>query len=190
MNGHGPPSALVSVLIVALIAWRLYSRFRRSVGRQQLSKVRPWITVALFPILTALIFAFWVKSTWALAAMAGGIAIGIGLGVYGLRLTRFEVTATGLYYTPSAHLGIALSALLTLRILYRVLLQGGLFPGTDAAAAAPPAPPGNSPLTLLMFAALAGYYTTYAIGLLRWRHSLTNIQPEAQPAAKQAGPIG
>jgi hypothetical protein len=26
-----------------------------------------------------------------------------------------------------------------------------------------------SPLTLMIFATLAGYYVTYAIGLLRWR---------------------
>ena len=181
MNAHGHPSALISVLIMALIAWRLYARFRRSVGRQQLSKVRPWITVILFPILTALLFVAASKSVWTLAALAGGIAIGIGLGIYGLRLTRFEVTETGLYYTPSAHLGIALSALFALRILYR-FMQGGLFPDTDAAAAPPPAP-ASSPITLLFFGALAGYYTTYAIGLLRWRHGVTNTQPAAKPAA-------
>jgi len=186
MNGHGHPSALVSILIVALIAWRLYSRFRRSVGRQHLSKVRPWITVTLFPILTVLIVVTLAMAnrplaTWALAALAGGIAIGIGLGIYGLRLTRFEVTETGLYYTPSAHLGIALSALLTLRILYRVL-QGGFLSGMGTAGATAPPPTANSPLTLLFFGALAGYYTTYAIGLLRWRHSLTNMQPVAKPA--------
>ena len=182
MNGHGHPSVLVSVLVVALIAWRLYSRFRRSIGRQQLSKVRPWITVTLFPVLTVLLFAVSLKSTLALAALAGGIAIGIGLGIYGLRLTRFEVTQAGLYYTPSAHLGIALSGLLVLRLLYR-LLQGGLSPNYTASAAAPAPPPAASPITLLFFAALAGYYTTYAIGLLRWRHSITDAQPAAKPAA-------
>lgn len=181
MNGHGHPSALVSVLVLALIAWRLYSRFRRSVGRQQLSKVRPWITVTLFPILTAVIFVISLKNTLALATLAGGIAIGIGLGIYGLRLTRFEVTETGLYYTPSAHLGIALSALLTLRIVYR-LIQGRLFPGMDSAAPAPPAAPESSPLTLLFFGALAGYYTTYAIGLLRWRHGISNTAAATNPA--------
>lgn len=46
------------------------------------------------------------------------------LGVYGLRLTRFERTPTGLFYTPNAHLGIALSLLLVLRLGYR----GGRLP--------------------------------------------------------------
>jgi hypothetical protein len=30
-----------------------------------------------------------------------------------------------------------------------------------------------SPLTLAIFATLAGYYVTYAIGLLRWRRRVT-----------------
>jgi hypothetical protein len=177
MNGHGHPSILFSVLIVALIAWRLYSRFRRSVGRQRLSKVRPWITVSVFPILTALFIPLSIGNTWALAALVGGIAGGIGLGIYGLRLTEFEVTEAGLYYTPSAHLGIALSLLLVARIGYRVL-QGGLFP----TAGTPPPPPTSTPVTLLIFGALAAYYTTYAIGLLRWRHTVAAVPPAAKPA--------
>jgi hypothetical protein len=140
--------------------------------------------VTLFPLLTALLFAVSIKNTWALATLAGGIAAGIGLGIYGLRLTRFEVTEAGLYYTPSAHLGIALSGLLALRILYR-FLQGGLFPGSTASAAAPTPPPTIGPVTLLIFGALAGYYTTYAIGLLRWRHGISNARPAAEPA----GPV-
>jgi hypothetical protein len=184
MNGHGHPSMLFSVLIVALIAWRLYSRFRRSVGRQRLSKVRPWITVSVFPILTALFIAYSIGNTWAMVALLGGIAVGIGLGVYGLRLTRFDVTEAGLYYTPSAHLGIALSLVLVARIGYRAMQGGLLLPGPGAGAAPPP--PTSTPFTLLIFGALAGYYVTYAIGLLRWGQSVAAnpaaVKPE-QPAA-------
>ena len=183
MSGHGQPSMLVSLLIVALILWRLYSRFRRSVGRQKLSKVRPWITVSVFPLLTASFIAASIGNPMALLALLGGAAVGVGLGIYGLRVTRFEVTPTALYYTPSPHLGIGLSLLLVARIGYR-FVQGGLLPIGPTPVAAPPPPP--TPITLLIFGALAGYYTTYAIGLLRWRHSVAANPPVAQPIEPQS----
>jgi hypothetical protein len=189
MSGHGHPSMFVSLLIVALIVWRLYSRFRRSVGRQKLSKVRPWITVSVFPLLTASFIAASIGKPMALLlALLGGAAVGVGLGIYGLRVTRFEVTPTALYYTPSAHLGIGLSLLLVARIGYR-LVQGGLLPMGPTPVAAPP-PPTSTPITLLIFGALAGYYTTYAIGLLRWRHSVAANPPVAQPVEPQSASEG
>jgi hypothetical protein len=38
---------------------------------------------------------------------------------------------------------------------------------------------GASPLTMGLFGMLAGYYVTYAIGLLRWRASVSE-QPPAE----------
>jgi cytochrome b561 len=95
-------------------------------------------------------------------ALAGGAAVGIGLGVYGLRLTKFEHTPEGMYYTPNAHLGIALSVLLVLRVGYRFAVAY-----FSPEAAAPPPAANLSPLTLAMFGTLAGYYVSYAVGLLR-----------------------
>jgi hypothetical protein len=60
---------------------------------------------------------------------------------------------------------VALSALLVLRIGWRFLSGGVVLPDDDAAA---PPPPVLTPLTLLLFGTLAGYYVTYAVGLLRW----------------------
>ncbi|MGH8133106.1 MAG: hypothetical protein ACRETP_07750, partial [Steroidobacteraceae bacterium] len=125
MASPGAPHALVTVAIIALIVWRLYSRIRRTLGRQRLSPVRPWL---------------------AAGSLACGAAVGIGLGVLGLRLTRFEVSAEGRYYTPSAHLGVALSTLLVCRIAYRFLVNG--LPG--AGASAPPPAMALGPLTLLL----------------------------------------
>ena len=48
-------STLTLFALIPLIAWRVYSRFRRLVGRQRLSKVRPWITLAIFPVLLVLL---------------------------------------------------------------------------------------------------------------------------------------
>jgi hypothetical protein len=158
--------ALVTIALVALIAWRMKSRMRRLIGRQRLSRVRPWITLVIFPLLlTGLAYAALQQPLPNLVAyLVTGIAVGIGLGVFGLRLTRFEVTTDGLFYTPSAHLGVALSALLMCRIAYRFAVTG--FPDPSAASAPPGA--GLTPLTLLLIGTLAGYYTAYAVGLIRW----------------------
>ena len=59
------------------------------------------------------------------AASWVGVTLGVALGLLGLRLTRFEITGEGMFYTPSAHLGVALSTLLVGRIVYRFLVSGG-----------------------------------------------------------------
>jgi len=159
------PNLLVPVGFGALILWRTYSRIRRMVGRQHLSRVRPWITVTIFPLLFALLASLSLAKPMSLLALAGGAAIGIGLGIYGLRVTRFEITPQGLFYTPSAHVGIALSLLFVGRILYRLVM----IYGQPGAPVEPQANYATTPLTMLIFGTLAGYYVTYAIGLLRWR---------------------
>lgn len=157
--------ALFTTAIVALIAWRMYSRIRRTIGRQRLSPVRPWLTVVIFPLLIVLLALATRSLPLAEGSLVCGVAVGIGLGVLGLRLTRFEESPEGLYYTPSAHLGVVLSTLLVCRIVYRFIARG--LPG---AAVGPPAPSANAltPLTLVLVGTLAGYYCVYAIGLLRW----------------------
>src|SRR5205809_127245 len=109
---QAPSSYTIALLILLpLLAWRMYARFRRMVGRQRLSRVRPWITIVIFTALV-LLFAF---ATLAhperLWWLAGGLLLGSAVALYGLRRTQFEPTPQGLYYTPNAHLGIALSLL-------------------------------------------------------------------------------
>jgi hypothetical protein len=156
---------LVPAGIAVLVGWRMYARIRRMVGRQRLSKVRPWLTVVLFPLLAALLLLGSIAHPLGALALVAGGAVGVALGQWGLHLTRFEVTPLGLFYTPNAPLGIALSLLLVVRIAYRlvrVYLASGAFGDAQTTF-------GRSPLTLLIFGMLAGYYVAYAIGLLRWR---------------------
>ena len=171
MQSPGHPSLLVSLLIGALVIWRFYSRVRRMVVRQKLSKVRPWITICVLPVVVALFVKSALAQPLSMAALLGGVVVGIGLGIYGLRLTRFENTPDGMYYTPSAHLGIALSVLLIGRVGYRAMQ---LYSAANVSSAAPPVAFTGTPITLLIFGALAGYYVTYAIGLIRWRRSVLN----------------
>src|SRR6266478_2254901 len=158
------PTTIVLAILAPLLVWRLYARFRRMTGRQRLSRVRPRITLIIFPIIVLLLAyaAHWhfERLLW----LAGGLVVGSLLGVYGLRQTRFESTPQGLFYTPHAHLGIALSLLLVCRLLYRLIELYGL--DTAAPRGAPEF--AQSPLTLAIFGLLAGYYIVYAVGLVRW----------------------
>jgi len=177
-------STMTLVVLLPLLVWRVHSRFRRMVGRQRLSRIRPWVTLVIFPLLIGLLcFAAHahVERLWWLA---GGVSIGSLLGVYGLRKTRFEPTKKGLFYTPNAHLGIALSLLFVGRIIYRLV---------EVYAVTPDMPHGmddfaRSSLTLAVFGLLAGYYIAYAIGLARWRFRVLRAKRLREAQNKTAEP--
>jgi hypothetical protein len=180
MHPQGNTSTLVTVLILALVAWRLYARSRRLIGRQRLSKWRPYVTVTLLPLVLVILGVLSRHQPPALWALGGGAIAGIGLGILGLKLTKFETTPTGACYTPSAHLGIALSTVLVLRIVYRFIQTS-----QSINTGAPPASYSSSPMTLLIFGALALYYITYAIGLIRWSQRITANATPAQAVEAQ-----
>jgi hypothetical protein len=158
------PTLIPFLIALPLIGWRLYRRVRSSIGRQKLSKVRPWITLTVFPLIGAVIAFVAFANPWSLGAFAGGIGVGVALGMYGLSKTKFENTPEGMFYTPNAHLGIALSVVFAARVVYRMFELYSLDPGRQ------PTPDlARSPLTLAIFGLLAGYYVAYALGLIRWR---------------------
>jgi hypothetical protein len=175
-------STIVLLVLIPLFAWRVCRRFRRMVGRQRLSKVRLRITLTIYPTLLVLLcFAarshperFW----W----LAGGVTFGSLLGLFGLSKTRFEPTPKGLFYTPHAHLGIALSLLFVARIVYRLVEVYVLEPATAHGMGGF----ARSPLTLSVFGLLAGYYIIYAIGLIRWRLRILRAKRKRE-ALKRAG---
>jgi hypothetical protein len=188
MPANVHPSVYTSFAIAAFIVWRLYARMRRVIGRQKLSNVRPWLTVTLFPLLLALLLLGTLASPLTAVALLSGAALGVVLGIVGHRLTTFEVTPEGLFYTPNAHLGIALSLLLAVRVTWRYLQISMI---VDTSTPGPGAGFVSSPLTLLIFGTLAGYYVSYAIGLLRWQRQVRAgavVMTESQPAAIAAAP--
>jgi hypothetical protein len=180
---HAPSSSTVTLLVLLpLIGWRVYSRFRRMVGRQRLSKVRPWITLAIFPTLLLLLALASHAHLERLWLLCGGVVGGSLLGIFGLSKTLFEPTKAGLFYTPNAHLGIALSLLFVGRIIYRFVEIYAIDPGAprdmnDFA---------SSPITLAVFGLLAGYYIAYAIGLARWRFRILRAKRQREAADRHA----
>jgi hypothetical protein len=96
--------------------------------------------------------------------MGGGIVLGGILGMVGLRLTKFETTDQGHFYTPNTHIGIALSVLLVGRMLYRLWVIG------DMTEASHQPQLFQSPLTYFIFGLTIGYYLVYRIGLFVHTH--------------------
>jgi hypothetical protein len=183
-----PPGASTITLLVLLplIAWRVVARFRNMIGRQRLGRRRPWIQLAIFGLLLLLFAAAALAHPGRLAWLALGVAAGGALGVAGLRLTRFEATPEGFFYTPHTPLGIGLGLLFLGRIAWRLgqlALAGAGAPGSTADFA-------GSALTLAIFGLLAGYRVVYAIGLIRWRRSVKRArqQRKAAAAAARSGP--
>ena len=160
-------SSIVTALVILLVCWRIYVRFKRLVGRQKSKIWRHWITVALFPTLTVLVALPTLLHPLAASALGTGLVVGVGLGIWGFRMTKLETTPIAYYYTPNAHLGIALSLLMIARIVYRVFEINSM---TVAERAAHMQDFARSPLTLVIFGTLAAYYTTFAIGILLWRN--------------------
>ena len=160
------PTSVGVLALIPLILWRMVMRVKRMIGRQRSTLRRHWIAAILYPVLVALLGLGAMRTPEGLAALAAGLVAGGGLAWWGLRLTKFEVTKEGYFYTPNAHLGIALSFLFIGRIAWRFVQTYGAY-GMHGEFMARDFV--RSPLTLAIFGMLAGYYTAYAIGMLRWR---------------------
>lgn len=156
------PTTIAFAVAAPLILWRVYARVKRLMTRQRSQAWRHWIAMVLFP-LVVIGFAFAAHAyPLTLAALAGGVVAGAALAALGLRKTGFEQVGAEFFFTPHAGIGIAVSLVFISRMGYRmveVIEQGPAYRDDF----------GHSPLTLLAFGVLAGYYTVYAAGLLRWR---------------------
>lgn len=154
---------IVPALLLPYLAWRVYRRFHRNVGRQLVHTGRLVSGIVIFGLIAALLLALCLPVPTILAGFAGGLVGGALLALVGLRLTQFEVNPTvPHYYTPNAVIGITLSLLLAARIVYRM----GVIFLSDSAA--PPSSPTllQSPLTLILVGLTAGYYIAYNAGVL------------------------
>lgn len=166
---------IVAIALAPLVAWRVYSRIRRLTTRQ-LSRVwRHRTTLVFFPLLVLLLLLGALGHPMALLALAVGLAAGTGLGNIGVRKTSFEQVGGEYYFTPHARIGAVVALLFIGRMGWRAwewYMSDGAITHQDFA---------RSPLTLGVFGILAGYYMTYAVGLLRWR------KRSEFPAAVQQG---
>jgi len=152
---------IVPLLFVGLIAWRLYSRARRNIGRQPLQPKRMMVRIVIFAVVTCGLLAFSFLNPRLLIGLGAGLALGAPLALLGLRLTQFETTPQGQFYTPNSTIGVGLTVLLAGRLAYRLMV---LSTAPQYPAQAPPLL--QSALSFCVFGLLAGYYMAYYIGVL------------------------
>jgi hypothetical protein len=157
---------IVPAIIIPLLAWRVYMRVRRNIGRQHFRPTRLRVSIGIFGLATLAFAAMTFRHLDVLASLAGGLALSIPIALYGLKLTKFEDAPDGKYYTPNTALGIGISALFIGRIVYRSLTISGTM---DLQGAATP-PPFQSPLTFFLFGLSAGYFIAYQTGVLIRSH--------------------
>jgi len=163
-------STIIMLAAMPLLGWKMYNRTRRLIGRQKLTKARPWIQLVIFSVFLGLFSDVNLDHPLNLALLYGGALFGIGLAWHGLKLTDFEANDEGLFYTPHTWIGVGLSVAFFLAIAYRM----SMFIFTDAAPSF--ANFGSTPPLVAVFGTFAGYYMTYAIGLLRWRTSVNRAR--------------
>lgn len=154
MTGFAP------VLFGGLFAWGLYRRVRRNIGRQPLRPVRSIFSIVIFVAVSGLLLSVSMALPKILLGMGGGMLLGALLGLLGLRLTKFETTEAGHFYTPDMRIGIGLSLLFAGRMLYRFWVLGNVSTVANQPQLF------QSPLTFFCFGLIAGYYIVYHIGIL------------------------
>jgi len=155
-------------IMLPLLGWSFYRRIKRNISRQRLRLSRVILSLVIFSVLLLAFTAQAVPQPKLLAGILGGLATGIPLAFLGLKLTRFDFSESGHYYTPNLYLGMSLSLILVGRIIYRVLVLSARLPSIGN----PPPHFMQSALTLYLFSLTAGYYLTYYVGvLLRRRHA-------------------
>jgi hypothetical protein len=176
--------ALLTMLaFIALLPLTLIQRYRAGTSRQL---ARGWLaavnlaglamSVLLF-VIGAAVTSIWVP--YAFRYTIAGIAFGCVLGVIGLVLTRWEPSSRSLYYTPNRWLVLAITLVVTTRLLYgfwrgwqswRSASDGGAWVVASGATGA-----------LAAGAVVLGYYLTYWIGvrrqLSRHRRNVTVTRP-------------
>jgi hypothetical protein len=178
---------LSAVALVALLAWVVFRRLRRTFGAQRLEATRLYVRAAILSLLGVVMLAVSARHLGLLGALGAGLAGGAALGLLGLRHTQFETTPQGRFYTPHTYIGLAVSALFLGRLAWRFLTTGVAASGFAAQAAVPAgqdplAGAQQSPVTLAIFGLLVGYYVIFNVGVA------SSSRYPAIPAATPAPP--
>jgi hypothetical protein len=157
------------LMLVALMPLILVQRYRMGKARRV---ARPWVVTLnlVLTTLSAILFlvAAAVTSIWIPRAFTGGAAgllLGLGLGVVGLALTRWEPTPATLHYTPNRWLVLIVTLMVSARVLYGFwrswkVAEAGVY-GTQMVLAF------GIPESLAVGGAVIGYYVAYAVGVRR-----------------------
>ena len=169
------PTPIVAAVVAPLVLWRVYSRIKRLTSRQQSKTWRHRTTLVFFPLLVlALAAGAVLTGALPLIALAAGLPLGVVLGSIAIGKTRFEQVGDTYYFTPHAPIGMVIALLFMGRMAYRAYEYYALGSLQHHEFV-------TSPLTLFIFGLLAGYYMTFAWGLLAWRRRTATASTVLNP---------
>lgn len=146
---------LLPIALIVLTPLTLVQRYRVGSARKQ---ARPWLATfglvmmaasTIFFLAGAAITSFWIQD--AFAGALAGVGAGIALGMVGVLLTRWEAKPGSLHYTPNKWLVLAVTLIVSARLIY------GLSRSQLATAE-----------SLAAGGVVVGYYLGFAAAL-RWR---------------------
>ena len=160
----------IPVVLLALMPLLLLQRYRAATARRSARRWLATLSLALTALSAAVFLAaaavtsFWTPAAFPAAAV--GVAVGCVLGLIGLALTRWEPTPRTLHYTPNRWLILALTLLVSARLVYGVWRAWAVArAGVDEAGVVMAF---GVPESLAAGATVIGYYLAYSAGL-RWR---------------------
>jgi hypothetical protein len=164
-------SPLTIALIVAVLVFVIVRRARALIGRQKIRSSSLMLRLAIFAVLGGVVIAATITHPVNLLGDLVGLVIGAVVAWYGLRLTSFEHTPDGIYYTPNMYIGLAVFAVFLVRFGYRMLLivlQANTLAAQSSVSGTNSFSQyyGRDPYTTAAYFILIGYYVVYYTALL------------------------
>ena len=167
MNSGITVTTIALLILTPVLVWRVYARLKTQMQRQRSILTRHYTGIFVFLAMLAVPASELLANPFSLGALAVGIAAGIGYAIWGLKLTRFDETDEGYFFTPNARLGIVIAMLFAARVLYV-----GFELYANQGTSAPVAHFTDSMLTMLAVGLTAGYFGTMCAGLALWRYKV------------------
>jgi len=160
-------TTLALIALVPVLVWRIYQRLKSQMTRQRSIMSRHYTGLLVFGGMVLVPLAELADRPFSLAALAAGALAGIGLGMHGLRRTRFEDTSEGYFFTPPMRMGVLVAMLLVARVIYLgieiYMNQGSSQPNPRLS---------DSPATMFCVGLTGAYFATFSASLMRWRQRL------------------
>ncbi|SFM15402.1 Protein of unknown function [Paenibacillus sp. 1_12] len=162
-----------TLLIMALIAFGIYRRVKRTIGFQKLSRKRLIFRTTIFSLLGCVFLYTGLLHPIHFIADAIGLAAGLILSYYAIKHIRFEKRDDVWYYRTHLWVEVTIIVLLLGRIVYKLLSVYYLQNGSDMSSAAPSLESyTKDPLTVGIFFVLISFYIRYFTYLLRKQKEL------------------
>jgi hypothetical protein len=155
------PTNSTFLVVVCFLIWRVGRRIRRHIGRQPVRTFRMAFRIVFLSVVALVLAVVSPHQASFEFGLGGGLFLGVLLALLGLRLTQFEYTTEGRFFTPNMYMGIGISALLLARLGYQVARYKTMAEQHEAGTYSMV----QSSLTLLLFGLLAGYYIAYYTGI-------------------------